>query len=98
MGRPKKIKAEQPKYSAVLKLNGTEFLAAANILEGLFEQFKPAKFCTRGVLTVDNGDKKIQKILNILQMKRLFGVGGATTRKIHIAFVVNNFKFLLGEK
>ena len=59
----------------ILKSSGSTVLEALNGLNPLF-------YKTKGILTVFKDDKKYEKILAILQMKRLFNEFPCMTRDI----------------
>ena len=84
-------------YSAILCLNNKEYAAEGENLEEALLSFHPEFFKTKGILTIKKGDKKVVKVLNIRQMKRLWGGGGTKTQEIILGFITSNLKFLLGE-
>lgn len=85
-------------YELLLKLNGEEIKTSGSTLEEAFEQLKPVKFNTKGILTAKHGNNEATRLLLVNQMKRLFrGIGG-TTQKIQIACTLKFIKLMLGEK
>ena len=81
-----------------LKLNGKFYEASGDDLEVTILSLKPECFKTTGVLAVKKDDKTITKLINIRNLKRIFGGGGSNTQKIIAGFTISNIKFLLGEK
>lgn len=86
------------KYKAILKLNGKDYISEAKTLEQAILSLKPEFYKTRGFLKVKKGDQEVNRTLNIMQMRRIFGVGGGKTQELSLGFIVGNLKFLLGEK
>ena len=84
-------------YNLILKLNLKEYKAEGDDLYDALLLIKPECYKTKGFLTVNNGDKEITRILNIPQMKRIFGSGGQTTQKIALECNVKWLKVMLGE-
>lgn len=71
-------------YSLVLSLNGKQYTAEGDNLGETILSIKPEFFKTKGVLRVKKGNREVQRILIIPQMKRLFGVGGTNTQKFAV--------------
>ena len=84
-------------YSMVLQLNDKEYKAEGNELEQMFLTIKPECFKTRGILKLKKGDKEVMRYLNIPQLKRIFGYGGANTQKIAMGCTIKYLKLMLGE-
>lgn len=60
-------------YNLILKVNGQEYSSSSEeSLEEAFLGLKPPFYKTRGVLEIAFGNKKASKLLNIMEMKRLF--------------------------
>lgn len=91
----KKSTTPKDSYSMVLELNGQEFKQTGNSIEETILKFKPSKFATKGVLNTTYNKKTAKVMLNIIQMRKLFGIAGTTTQKIMIGFFSNRINLLL---
>lgn len=67
-------KAAKPKaaYLVTLKLNDDIYVGEADTAEDAIRQIKPPFYKTKGVLRIEKDGKSAERILNIIQMKRLF--------------------------
>lgn len=77
-----KEKKEKEEFIATLVVNNESLVSSANTLLEAINGLKPPFYKTKGILTVSKGDKSVQRLFFIPQMKRLFGEFGATTREI----------------
>lgn len=58
-------------YTATFQIGDKEFKTSGKTVSEAFDKFKLDKYPKQiGVLTVEHGDKKIQKVLNIVKIKR----------------------------
>ena len=73
---------KKPVFSVTLQLNGKEYPASADTLLECLQLIKPEFYKTRGALRITKGEKKSERLLNIPQLKRLFGEGGSLTKGI----------------
>ena len=82
-----------PFYKATLKSVGRVYQAEGEIFEEAVRKIKISGGATAvSVLTVENGDKKIDKILSGIITNRLFGQGSPTTREIYLHKVKQLFE------
>lgn len=102
MARPKtkKVSTKLSKvivfiYDIILELNGQEYKSNGNTFEEAIEKIKPLKYTTRGVLNVFKGGKKARTMLNIMQMKKIFGTFGGVTQKVFTGFFNKRIEQLL---
>jgi len=93
-----KKKENKDEYSVTLLLNGKEYTAGAKTIEEALASLRPEFFKTRGVLTVTHGENKATRYMNIVQMKRTFGIAGTNTQRISLEVMSSNMRLLLGEK
>ena len=77
VGRPKKIvlvvPGKQEDFTISLKL-GNDIVQSRGetLLDALTKLPKPQKIRLRGLLTITSGEKKLERMLNVPQIKRLF--------------------------
>lgn len=98
MAKTKTTKAVKNKYSFVLLLNGKEYKAEGNDLKEMLLNIKPEFYKTKGYLCIKNSEKEVRRIMNIPQLKRLFGFGGTNTQNIAVECTAKFLKMMLGEK
>jgi len=60
-------------YKVTLKVNNKDFVAYGNSIADALHEINPGAFFTRGVLIAENDGKKIERVIFIRQLKRLFG-------------------------
>lgn len=82
-------------YSVVLVLNNQEYKSEGETFSESVMKINPLKFSTKGILRVTKNGKTAQILMNILQMKRLFGNAGSKTQEIFIGFFNNRVEQLL---
>jgi len=78
---PKPKKAE---YKASLKLFGVWYHATGKTVIEAISNLKPAHAKTVGVLVVEKGDKRKEKVLGRPLVHQLFGLGGSQGKEIGI--------------
>ena len=74
-GRPKKIRVEvsPTEYFLQLELDGRIYFGdGLSMLEALLNLEKPDKIVSKGILKIQVGEKKRERLMVIPQMKRLF--------------------------
>lgn len=74
-GHPKTQKTEKMEvkdYQATLEVNGEVLLASGNTALEVLNGLMPSFYKTKGVLTIVKGDKRLERVLYIPVMKRLF--------------------------
>jgi len=93
-----KINKISDNYTLSLSLNGKVYESKGDNLEKAFIDLKPEMFKTKGFLTVKKGERQIIRVLNIPQMKRIFGIGGTNTQKMVLDFNIKFLRQMLGER
>ena len=78
-GRKKIIKQV---FEATLAVNGENLKSSGSTVLKALNGLNPPFYKTKGILTVFKGGKKYEKLLVILQMKRLFNEFPCMTRDI----------------
>lgn len=71
------------KYQAIIKIMGREYKSTGDSVIECLYALKPGFCKTKSILTVSNGDKKIEKILGVIPTSRLFSQSPAI-REIQI--------------
>jgi hypothetical protein len=71
--KPKPVVSEQPSYEIVLVLGDREYRGAGeSMLEALKSITPPVKITTKGTLTAVNGTKRMEMVMIVPKVKRLF--------------------------
>ena len=93
MATKKPIK--KPVYSIILQVSGLEYKGAGETFKDAILSINPTKFVTRGNLITKKDGKKTELMININQLRKLFGVAGSTTQEILISLFNNRVDMLL---
>lgn len=59
-------------YKVTLKVNDRELKASADTLEEALFNVIPDQFKTKGVVTIEYGRMKLERLLNVQMMRRIF--------------------------
>ena len=59
-------------YEVKLKINDKIYNSKDNVLIDALEKLKPDFYKTKGIFTVKKGDKVVERLLFVRQMKRFF--------------------------
>ena len=87
---------QKPIYFVSFSVNGQELKTTGNTLLEAMRELKPDTFKTKGILKVVYGDKKVDRILNIPQMKKLFlGDLNSFTKKVAMESTVKYLSTML---
>lgn len=73
IAKKKEVVSEQPSYQIVLMLGDQKYQGAGeSMLEALKSIAPPVKITTKGTLTAVNGAKRMEMIMIVPKVKRLF--------------------------
>lgn len=97
--KKKEVKKQKPvefsDYIVSLKLNGEEMVNTGNTITEALSKFRPSEYRSKGVLKVVKGDKEIQRVLFVPQMRRLFGDYGGLSKDVALAVTVKQLEHFL---
>jgi hypothetical protein len=75
-------KKELP-FKVTLNINNENLTASGESVFEALQQIHPKTFYTRGIFTVEKDGKKVEKLVFIRQLKKLFGFKGMPGNKIN---------------
>lgn len=88
--KAKKAKVDNSSYKATVKILGKFYKAEGGSVAEAISNLKPGNVRGLGVLTIEHGDKKVERILPPFTTNRLFNFSG-TTRAIMLKNVTMRF-------
>ena len=83
-------------YSVSLLANGKEYKATGPTLKDAVHGLKPEFYKTKGILRITKGNKKIERFLFPLQMRKLFNNTGSLTAEIALMTMTKFLDKMLG--
>ena len=89
--RPRKVKSDTVPYEVSLTMSGRTFTSNGETIREAILGLKVGSSRGVGVLVVKHGDKQKDKILNPLQIMRVFHLRG-TTQEINLKNIINLFE------
>ena len=85
---------KKKQYKVTLSVNNKKFSFHGDTVEKALEKFRKIQFKTHGILTIEKGGLKAEKIMPIRILNRFFG---KYTTNVTKQVFVKNLKFILGE-
>jgi len=94
MAKQKTINKKVDNVEVILQVNGKEYSAGGLDIKDALAQLRPGKLTTKGALIVRQDGKQAKILLNIIQMRRLFGEYSSSMKEVMMVLITKRASLL----